>query len=183
MVDLSDLTDFVLPLADQMATTVTDSINYHIDTVRGISCLHALHSTLIAARIDVTKFPAEATLIADRPDGVGANAMGNEAANFTDTRKVVLSLTSPLPFLDVNSLRKITIHMMPNYINPRFCRIYRVPKPMLGEGEVLPPKSIPNIQAALNRIDLVTGVVQDSTWTSSGLPLPKNHPHALPPHY
>jgi hypothetical protein len=35
MVELSDFTDFVLPLADHMATTVTDSINYHIDTVRG----------------------------------------------------------------------------------------------------------------------------------------------------
>jgi hypothetical protein len=39
--------------------------------------------------------------------------MGNEAANFTDTRKVVLSLASSLPLLDVNTLRKITIHMVP----------------------------------------------------------------------
>jgi hypothetical protein len=31
---------------------------------------------------------------------------------------------------------------MPNPINPRFLRIYRVPKPTLEEGEVLYPKPI-----------------------------------------
>jgi hypothetical protein len=28
MVELSDFTDFILPLADEMATVVTDSLNY-----------------------------------------------------------------------------------------------------------------------------------------------------------
>jgi hypothetical protein len=50
--------------------------------------------------IEVTNFPTEASLsTTDEPDGVGAAAMGNEAATFTDTRKVVLSLTSPFPLL------------------------------------------------------------------------------------
>jgi hypothetical protein len=37
----------------------------------------------------------EAALTTDGPDGVGAIAMGNEDASFTDTRKVVRSLTTP----------------------------------------------------------------------------------------
>jgi hypothetical protein len=42
MVDMSDLPNFILPPADKMATAVTDSINYHLDTARGQSSLHAL---------------------------------------------------------------------------------------------------------------------------------------------
>jgi hypothetical protein len=49
---------------------------------------------------------------------VGAIAMGNEAATFTDTRKVVLSLSSPRPLLYATTLQKITIHVMPDPINP-----------------------------------------------------------------
>jgi hypothetical protein len=43
----------------------------------------------------------------------------------------------------------------------------------LEEGEVLPPKPIPNTQAAINHTDLATGLVAAATWSSSGLPLPK----------
>jgi hypothetical protein len=127
-----------------MATTVTNSINYHLDTVRGRSGLHALHSTLTAARIDVTNFSTEAVLSANGPDGVGDIAMAKEDATFYDTRKVVLSLTYPLPLLYAIVLRKITIHIMPDPINLWFFRIYRVLKPWLEVGEVLPPKAYPS---------------------------------------
>jgi hypothetical protein len=59
---------------------------------------------------------------------------------------------------------------MPNPINPRFLRIYRVPKLAIEEGEILTPKHVPHTQAALNRIDLATDLVADSTWTTNGLP-------------
>jgi hypothetical protein len=49
MVENSDFTDFILPSADKMATTVADSINYHFDTAQGRSSLHALYSSLAAA--------------------------------------------------------------------------------------------------------------------------------------
>jgi hypothetical protein len=55
--------------------------------------------------------------------------MGSADSTSTDTRKVVLSLTSPLPPHVATTLQKLTIHMMPDPINPRFVRIYRVPKP------------------------------------------------------
>jgi hypothetical protein len=84
-----------------MATAVTDSINYHLNTARGTTGLHALHYTLTATGIDVANFPTEAALTADGPDGVGAIAIDNEAATtFTDTRKaVVLGLITPFPLL------------------------------------------------------------------------------------
>jgi hypothetical protein len=103
-----------------MATPVTDSLNYHLDISRDITGLHALHSTLTATGIDVANFPTEATLTADGPDGVGATATGNEAATLTDTRKVVLSLTYSFPLLCATTLHNITIHVMPDPINPRF---------------------------------------------------------------
>jgi hypothetical protein len=86
---------------------------------------------------------------------------------------VVLSLTSPLPLLYATTLRNITIYPMPDPINPRFLRIYRAPKSTLEGGEVLPAKPFPHTQAALNRIDLATGLLEAATTSSSGLPLPK----------
>jgi hypothetical protein len=104
---------------------------------------HALQSSL-TAWIDTTNFSTEAALTADGPDGLGYVAMGNEDATFTDTRKVVVSLTSPLPLLyAIITLQKTNVHMMPDPINPRFLRIYRVPKPTLEEGEA-PPRSLPH---------------------------------------
>jgi hypothetical protein len=126
--------------------------------------------------IDATGFRTEAALTTGGPDGVGAidrPAMGNEADTITDTRKVFLNLTSLLP-LHAKTLQKIIIHMMPDpIISPRFLRIYRVPQPSLEEGKVLPPKPIPHTQALIIRTDLATGLIAATTWSSSGLPLPK----------
>jgi hypothetical protein len=147
MVKLSNFTYVILPLADHMATSVNDSLNYHLNTANGRTGLHDLHSTLDAAGIDASGIPSEAILTTDGHDGVSAIAMGNEAASFTDTREVVLSLTSP--HLYAKTLVKITIHLMPDPINPRFHRIYRVPQPALDEGEVL-PSSISNTHKPLS---------------------------------
>jgi hypothetical protein len=117
MVELSDITDVALPPKHQMVKAVTDSINYHFDTTRGRSGQHALHSTLTAAKIHVSNLPTEAVVTADGPDGVRATTMGNETATFAATRKVVLSLTSPLSLIYATTLRKITIHLMPDPIN------------------------------------------------------------------
>jgi hypothetical protein len=65
--------------------------------------------------------------------------MGLVNSTFTDTRKVVLSLTSHLPLLFVTTFKKIAVHMMPYPINSQFLRIYRVLKPAIKEGENLPP--------------------------------------------
>jgi hypothetical protein len=76
---------------------------------------------------------------------------------------------------------------MPDPINPQFLRIYRVPKPTLEGGELLHSKPIPHTQVALYRIDLATGLVEDATRTSNGLPLPKisrptHHHHIIERH-
>jgi hypothetical protein len=84
-----------------MATAGTDSLHYHVNTTKSRTGLHALHTSL-TTWIDVACFCTEAALTADGPDGVGDIAMGNEAATFTDTRKVVLSLT--IPFLYASTL-------------------------------------------------------------------------------
>jgi hypothetical protein len=163
MVEFSKFIDFIPPPVDQMATKVTDSLNYHLNTTKGRTGLQALHSSLTAAGIDAASFPSEAALSTDGPDGVRAITMGNEAAAFNDTRKVVLSLTSPLPLLYATTLQNITIIEMPDPTNPRFFRIYRVPKSTLEEGEVLPPKLVPHTQAALNRTNLATGLIEAAT--------------------
>jgi hypothetical protein len=118
-------TNFILLMAYKMAVAVTDSLNYHLDTARGRTTLQALFSSLTnAGVINVTTHQAEATLTADGPDRAGAINMGSADSTFTDTRKVALSLTSSQPLLFTTTLKTITIHMMPDPINPRFLRIY-----------------------------------------------------------
>jgi hypothetical protein len=80
-----------------MANAVIDSLNYHLNTEKGQSGPHALHSSLTTAGIDAIGFPTEATLTTDGLDGVGAISMGNDADTFTDNRKD-LSLTPPSPY-------------------------------------------------------------------------------------
>jgi hypothetical protein len=41
--------------------------------------------------------------------------------------------------------------------------IYRIPKPTLEEGYILPLKPVPHIHAALNHADLATNLVADTT--------------------
>jgi hypothetical protein len=141
MVELSNLPEFILLPAAQMAIAVTDSLNFHLITAKGHTRLHGLPSSL-----DASGFPTEAALTTDGPDGVGAIATGNEVDTFTDTRKVVLRLTSPFPLLHATALQKITIPLMPDPINSRFLRIYRVPQPTLEEGEVPSPLAHPTHQ-------------------------------------
>jgi hypothetical protein len=90
-------------------------------------------------------------------------------------------------FYATTRLTKVRIHIMPDPINPRFLRIHRVPKPETKDGEVLPPKPVPHKQAAINRTDLATELLTDSTWTSSGLPSqhkarPTRHHHIMERH-
>jgi hypothetical protein len=65
----------MLPPADEMAATVTDSLNYHLGTDHGSTTLHALLSSLTAAGLDATQHQAAATLTTAIPDGAGAIAM------------------------------------------------------------------------------------------------------------
>jgi hypothetical protein len=153
-----------------MVVAVTDSMHYHLDTARGKTSLRAFLSSLTAARVDITQHEATATLITEGPNGFGAIAMDTADNSFTDTRKVVISLISPLALLYATTLTKVWIHLMPDPINPRFLCIYRVPKPETEDGEILPPKPAPHTQAALNRTDMAAELVADITWTSSGLP-------------
>jgi hypothetical protein len=58
-------------------------------------------------------------------------------------------------------------------INPPFIRIYRVPKPAIEKGEILPSKPVPHTQAALDRTDLATDLLADNIWAIGGLPSQK----------
>jgi hypothetical protein len=71
-----------------MAVAVTDSLNNHLDIVRGKTTLQALLSSLTAAGVSVTTHQADAALPIDGPDGFGAIAMGSADSTFTGTRKV-----------------------------------------------------------------------------------------------
>jgi hypothetical protein len=97
--------------------------------------------------------------------------MDNADATFTDTQKVILSLTSSRSLIYATTLRKITIRLVPDPIKPQSLRIYSGPKPTQEEGEVLPPKPVrPRTCAALTRTDLATNLVACATWAPSGLP-------------
>jgi hypothetical protein len=89
-----------------MAVAVTDSLNYHLDNARGRTTLKALLSSLASAGVNATTHQAEAALTTDGLDGAGATCMSLAYSIFTDTRKVVLSLTSPLPLLFATILKK-----------------------------------------------------------------------------
>jgi hypothetical protein len=157
LIETSGFTNFVLPPADIMALAVTDFLNYRLDTARGKTSLLVLQSSLTATRVDITQHDATATLTTDEPDETGVTAMGTADNSLTDTRKVAISLISPL------ALPKIRIHVMPDPINPQFLLIYRGPKPETDNGEILPPKLVPHTQAALNRTDVATELVADNT--------------------
>jgi hypothetical protein len=100
MMETIEPTNFILPSADKMTSTVTDSINRHLDIARGRASLHTLYSSLSTAGIDVFGHQTEAALTANGPDEVGAIAMGDADATFTYTCKAVFSLISPPPLLD-----------------------------------------------------------------------------------
>jgi hypothetical protein len=92
-----------------------------------------------------------------------------------------------LPLLYATALRKITIHLMLDPINPRFLRIYRVLKPATKEGEILPPKPVLHNQAVLNCRDLASELITESTWGTNGLPSqiktrPTRHHHITERH-
>jgi hypothetical protein len=131
MVGKLDFSYYILTPADQLATAIIDYTKYYRDASRGRTCIHTLYSSLTTAGIDVSNYQIVAEFTTDGPDGVGAIAMGEADATFQDTRKVVVSLTSPRPLLHAATLKKITIHLTSDPINPRLLRIYRIPKPPL----------------------------------------------------
>jgi hypothetical protein len=138
-VEASDFTNFALPPTDNMAVVATDALTYYFAITRRHTRFHALLSSLTTAGVDVSTHPTEVALTTVGADAI---AMGSAETSFTDARKVVLSLTSPLPLLYATKLTKIHVHRIPDPINPRFLRIYRVPKAPLEEGEVPPQKQI-----------------------------------------
>jgi hypothetical protein len=105
MIESSGSTNFILPPANKMVMAVTDFLNYRLNTARGRTVLHVPLSSLTADGVDVTRHQAAATLTTEGLDGVGAIAMGTADNTFTDTRKVVLSLTSPITLLYATTIR------------------------------------------------------------------------------
>jgi hypothetical protein len=185
-VETSDFTNFALPPTDKMAVVATDSLMYYFAITRRHTGFHALLSSITTAGVDVSTHPTEVALTIVGADAI---AMGSAETSFTDARQAVLSLTSPLPLLYATTLTKIHVHRMPDPTNPRFLRIYRVPKAPLEEGEVPPQKnSIPHTSVVVNRTDLAIDEVADTiTWATSGLSLkmksrPIRHRHITERH-
>jgi hypothetical protein len=98
----------------------------------------------------------------DSLDGNGTLSLGAEADTFTDKRKLVFSLTSPLALLYATSLKKITSHPMPGLISPLFQRVCRIPTPSPEEVEIVPNKPILNTSATINRTDLASQAAADA---------------------
>jgi hypothetical protein len=55
LIETSRFTNFIVPPADNMVVAVTDSLNYHLDTARGKTTLHALLSSFTAVGLDVSQ--------------------------------------------------------------------------------------------------------------------------------
>jgi hypothetical protein len=68
----------------------------------------------------------------------------NEDEHMVNEKLLVAATTPPLALLYATTLTKVRIHLMPDPINPRFLRKYRVPKPETEDGEILPPKHVPH---------------------------------------
>jgi hypothetical protein len=99
--------------------------------------------------------------------------MGTADKYFPDTRKAVISLTSPLALLYATTLTKLRIHLMPNPINTRIHAYLPRHQSETEMSEILPPKLAPHTKATLNRTSLATELVAHSTKISSGLPSQK----------
>jgi hypothetical protein len=100
---------------------------------------------------------------------------------------VVLSLTSPLPLLYGTTLKKITIHLTSDIINPRLLRIYSVPKPALGEEKSYHPSLSAIPEQTQHLTDPPPTPVTDTTWASNGLSSqkktrPTRHNHIVDRH-
>jgi hypothetical protein len=101
-------------------------------------------------------------------DGKGTLSLGAEDSSFTDNRKLVLSLTSPLPRRYPPALMTITAHLKPDPVSPLFSRAYTIPKPSPEEGELVPKKPVSHTTAAITRSDLAIHAVANATWASIG---------------
>jgi hypothetical protein len=114
-----------------MATAVTDSPKYHFNTAKGMSGLHDIHSSLTTAGID-----------ADGGSHYYRRNRRRESYRYRQRgrhlhQRLKGSPKSYLP-LYATTLQKTIIRMMPNPINPRFLRIYRIPQRTLEKGEAYP---------------------------------------------
>jgi hypothetical protein len=58
MVENSDIANFILLSADNMAVAIKDSLNYHFDTARGKTTLQGLLCTLTTVGVNVTTHQA-----------------------------------------------------------------------------------------------------------------------------
>jgi hypothetical protein len=74
----------------------------------------------------------------------------------------VLNLTSSFSLLYATSLKKQTVHLKPDSVNPLFMRVYRISAPSPEEGEIVPKSIIPHTTAAINRTDLVSQAAADA---------------------
>jgi hypothetical protein len=119
MVETSEFKRFVLPTAAELGKSITDYATNDLATQsRHERQAQPLHH-LMATCIDTFSFGTVINLTNDGPHGYGgAISLGAEDSAFTDNRKRVLSLTSPLPLLYATSLKKIIVHLMPDPVNP-----------------------------------------------------------------
>jgi hypothetical protein len=187
MVETSDFANSLLSPTDKMATTITDTINYHIDTARGRNNLHALYPSLTATGIDVSQHQTKSALTINGPDGIGAIAMGDADITLTGPCKVVLSLTSPLPLLYATTLEKElsalcrTRSNLGSFVyiasqNQRWKRAMPYPYYLFTylPYPTLPLSSMSHTpMPPLSRTDLATTLGADCTWASSSLPVQK----------
>jgi hypothetical protein len=152
-----------------MAIAVTDSMKYHLDTSRGRNTLQASLSSLTSAGVNITTHQSEAALASNGPDGAGALAMSLADSTFTDTRKVAVSLTSPLPLLFAAIFKNYHSHDARPDQPPLPANLPRPESCERGRRDPT-PKPIPHTQAALDRTDLATDLLADDTWATIGLP-------------
>jgi hypothetical protein len=115
LIETSGFTNFVLPPADDIVVAVIDSINYHLDTIRGTTILNRKSG----------RHSAPSTCNADhRRTGRSRGYRYGLSGQFFHGHPQ----GSPKPHLPcATTLRQIRIRLMPDPINPRFLRIYRVP--------------------------------------------------------
>jgi hypothetical protein len=103
LIEASRFAHLIPPTAKELATSITDSLTHYLNALQGQHRLASMTYKLTLVVVDLLSYTYGIKLSTKGPEGTGVLSLGNEDFAFTDNRRVVLSLSYPLPLLYATS--------------------------------------------------------------------------------
>jgi hypothetical protein len=146
-----------VPREDEVGQAIIDSITHDLATDTGKLRLKYLLTKLTDAGIDTPPLTTLGSLShATARTGTAPSLSARRTPSSPTAVKLLLGLTSPISHLYATSLKKTTVHIKPDPINPLFLCVNRIPKPSREEDEIAPKKPIPHTTAVTNHTDMAS---------------------------